>query len=213
MTQKDRGIHEHTGILDFERGREDRITPYAWLDDTALGPWFYVTSEPIKTATHVVGIFADIVAKNGCMMLDIGPKVDGTLPQPSVDVLLGIGEWLRLNGEAIYGTRPWTVYGEGPTKNVAGASFSEEKDKPFSGQDIRFTTKEKALYAILLGWPGRESLITSLPEGKPLWFGRIQHVQMLGVDRSLHWTQDRQGLRVELPQTRPGDHAYVLKIT
>ena len=213
VTQKDRGIHEHTGILDFERGREDRLTPYPWLDDTALGSWFYVAAEGIKSATHVIGIFADIVAKNGCMMLDIGPQVDGTLPQQGVDVLLEIGEWLKTNGEAIYGTRPWTVYGEGPTKNVAGASFSEERDQPFTAQDVRFTTKGKALYAILLDWPEKESLITSLPEGKSLWFGQIQHVQMLGVDEPLQWTQDRQGLRVELPQTHPGAHAYVLKIT
>jgi len=213
VTQKDRGIHEHTGILDFERGREDRVTPYPWLDDTALGPWFYVASEPIKTTPHVIGIFADIVAKNGCMMLDIGPQVDGTLPQPSVDVLLGVGKWLKQNGEAIYGTRPWTVYGEGPTHNVAGASFSEEKDKPFTAQDIRFTTKGKALYAILLGWPGKESVITSLPEGKTLWFGKIRDVRLLGAEQPLHWAQDRQGMRVELPATPPGDHAYILKFT
>ena len=213
VTQKDRGIHQHTGILDFERGREDRITPYPWLDDTALGSWFYVASEGFKSATHVIGIFVDIVAKNGCMMLDIGPHIDGTLPQQGVEVLLGIGEWLRLNGEAIYGTRPWTVYGEGPTRNVAGASFSENKDRPFTAQDIRFTTKGKALYAILLGWPEKESLIASLPADKPLWFGPIQRVEMLGADQPLHWTQGRQGLRVEMPQRRPGDHAYVLKIT
>ena len=213
VTQKDRGIHERTGILDFERGREDRITPYPWLDDTALGPWFYVAAEPIKTATQVIGIFADIVAKNGCMMLDIGPKVDGTLPQPSLDILLEIGHWLQQNGEAIYGTRPWTVYGEGPTKNVAGASFAEEKDRPFTAQDVRFTTKGKALYAILLGWPGKTSLLTSLPEGQPLEFGRIQRVQMLGAGQPLNWRQDREGLHVELPGARPGDHAYVLKIT
>ncbi|SPE33854.1 Alpha-L-fucosidase (fragment) [Acidobacteriia bacterium SbA2] len=213
VTQKDRGIHEHTGILDFERGREDRVTPYPWLDDTALGPWFYVASEPIKSTTYVIAILADIVAKNGCMMLDIAPMVDGTLPAKSVEVLLGIGAWLQSNGEAIYGTRPWSLYGEGPTKNVAGASFAEEKDKPFSAADVRFTTKGQTLYAILLGWPGKESLITSLPEGKPLWFGRIQQVQMLGVDQPLDWTQNHEGLRVELPQTPPGNHAYVLKIT
>lgn len=212
VTQKDRGIHEHTGILDFERGREDRITPYPWLDDTALGSWFYVSSAGFKSATQVIGILADIVAKNGCMMLDIGPKADGTLPQQGVDVLLGIGNWLTVNGEAIYGTRPWMVYGEGPTKNAGGA-FSEEKDKPYTAQDIRFTTKGKALYAILLGWPGKETIIASLPVGKTLWFGPIQQIRMLGWDRPLKWAQDSKGLRVEMPPTRVGNHAYVLKIT
>ena len=110
-------------------------------------------------------------------------------------------------------TRPWTLYGEGQAKNVTGASFSEEKDRPFTAQDIRFTTKGKALFAIPLGWLGKASPVTSLPEGKPLWFGRIQQVRMVGGEQPLRWTQDRQGLHVEMPQTRPGDHAYVLKIT
>ena len=84
-----------TGILDFERGREDAITPYPWLDDTATGPWFYVAAEKIKTPQYVIGILADIVAKNGCMLLDIGPKVDGTLPDESVNLLLKLGNGSR----------------------------------------------------------------------------------------------------------------------
>lgn len=213
VTQKDPGIHEHAGILDFERGRADRITPYPWLDDTALGSWFYVASAGFKSATQVIGIFVDIVSKNGCMMLDIGPKVDGTLPPEEVDVLLSIGRWLKSNGEAIYGTRPWTVYGEGPTRNVGGASFSEQKDKPYTARDIRFTTKENTLFAILLGWLEKEILITSLPSGKPLWFGGIRDVRMLDSDVPLKWSQDRDGLHVESPRSRQGNHAYVLKLT
>ena len=79
--------------------------------------------------------------------------------------------------------------------------------------DIRFTTKGQALYAILLGWPEKQSLIASLPASKPLWFGKIRQVRMLGDDQPLRWTQDGQGLRVEMPQSRTGEHAYVLKIT
>jgi alpha-L-fucosidase len=214
VTQKDRGIHEHTGIFDIEVGHEDGITPYPWLDDSEMSTWFYVAAAHFETATKLIGTFVDIVSKNGCMMLDIGPKVDGTLPQPGVDILLAVGQWLKMNGEAIYGTRPWTVYGEGPTKNLSGgAGYGEDKDKPYAAQDIRFTTKGPALYAILLGWPEKESLITSLPEGKPLWFGKIRQVQMLGIDQPLRWTQDGQGLRVEMPQSRPGEHAYVLNIS
>ncbi|MGH9396939.1 MAG: alpha-L-fucosidase [Terriglobia bacterium] len=212
VTQKDRMIAQHTGILDFERGREARGTAFPWLTDTALGSWFYVANAGFRSTQSTVGILADIVAKNGCMMLDIGPKIDGTLPEDGVEVLLGVGRWLNKNGEAIYGTRPWTVYGEGPTKN-SGGPFSEEKEKPYTAQDIRFTTKNNTLYAILLGWPGRETVINSLPAGTKLWFGLIRAVQMLGTTDPLKWSQEPSGLRVRLPESKPGDYAYVLKIT
>jgi alpha-L-fucosidase len=212
VTQKDRAIAQHAGILDFERGREDRVTPYPWLTDTALGSWFYVASMGFRSTQSTVGILVDIASKNGCLMLDIGPKVDGTLPEEGVEVLLGVGRWLSKNGEAIYGTRPWTLYGEGPTKN-SGGPFSEEKEKAYTPQDIRFTTKNDTLYAILLGWPGRETLIRSLAAGAKLWFGPIRHVQMLGIEGPLGWKQERSGLRVQLPQDKPGEPAYVLKIT
>jgi len=212
VTQKDPEIARRTGTLDFERGREDRVTPYPWLTDTALGSWFYVASAGFRSPQSTIGILVDIVAKNGCMMLDIGPKVDGTLPEEGVKVLLAVGRWLRKNGEAIYGTRPWTLYGEGPTKNPGGP-FSERKEKPYTAQDIRFTTRGNALYAILLGWPGHETVITSLPAGKRLWFGPIQKVQLLGDTTSLKWRQHSTGLRVQLPETKVGEYAYVLKIT
>ena len=130
VTQKDRGIHQHTGILDFERGREDTITPYPWLDDTAIGPWFYVAAEKLKTPEYIVGILSDIVAKNGCMLLDIAPKIDGTFPEESEKILLELGDWLRVNGEAIYGTRPYTVYGEGPHTTWAARVSAKTKTSP-----------------------------------------------------------------------------------
>lgn len=212
VTQKDPAIAQRTGTLDFERGREDRVTSYPWLTDTALGSWFYVASAGFRSPQSTVGILVDIVAKNGCMMLDIGPEVDGTLPEKGVEVLLAVGRWLEKNGEAIYGTRPWSVYGEGPTKNPGGP-FSEQKEKPYTPQDIRFTTKGNVLYAILLGWPGHETKIASLPAGKKLWLGPIRKVQLLGHTAPLKWKQDSNGLRVQLPETRVGEYAYVLKIT
>ena len=200
VTQKDRAIHAHTGILDFERGREDVITPYPWLDDTAIGPWFYVAAEALKTPSYLVGLLADIVAKNGCMLLDIGPKVDGTFPEESEKILLQVGDWLRSNGEAIYGTRPFTVYGEGPTRNVGGAGFSENKDKPFTGQDVRYTTRDNVLYAIILGRPDHTLTLSSVSPQK-LRTGRIQDIQVLGSGEKVAWRPDGKGTRLIIPDS------------
>lgn len=200
VTQKDRALHEHTGILDFERGREDVITPYPWLDDTAIGPWFYVAAAKLKTPGYLIGLLADIVAKNGCMLLDIGPKIDGTFPEESEAILLKVGEWLRANGEAIYGTRPFSVYGEGPTRNVGGAGFSENKDKPFTGQDVRYTTKGKVLYAILLGQPERTITLASVnPQKHPA--GAIHHIHVLGSGEKVAWRPAGDGIALDIPAT------------
>ena len=212
VTQKDSKIHQHTGILDFERGRADAITPYPWLTDTAIGPWFYAAAEPLKTATQLIGVLADIVSKNGCMMLDVGPHVDGTLPPKSVAILLQIGDWLKVNGEAIYGTRPWKIYGEGPTKNGGGASFSEQKDKDYTARDVRFTTRGEALYAILLGWPGSRAIIQTVMEETPLPFGKMRRISLLGSTQSLNWRYTREGLEINLPAQQVGEHAFVLKM-
>ena len=198
VTQKDRAIHEHTGILDFERGREDVITSYPWLDDTAIGPWFYVAAAKLKTPSYLIGLLADIVAKNGCMLLDVGPKVDGTFPEESEAILLKVGEWLRANGEAIYGTRPFAVYGEGPTRNVGGAGFSENKDKPFTGQDVRYTTKGNVLYAILLGRPERAITLTSVnPKTHPS--GAIHDIHVLSSGEKVAWRPAGDGIALDIP--------------
>lgn len=209
VAHKHRNIHEHTGILDFERGREDRLVPYPWLTDTSVGPWFHQESEKFKTEDQLVDVLVDIVAKNGCMLLNVGPRADGTIPDEGRRLLLGMGDWLRVNGEAIFGTRPWTVYGEGPTRQAKGGGFSERADRDFTPEDIRFTTKGDALYAIALGWPadGRV-LVRSLASVA----GKVARVRLLGHAGDLEWSQGEEGLLVRMPAQRPAEHALALEV-
>jgi alpha-L-fucosidase len=141
-------------VYDVERGQFKGIAPRFWQNDTSVSKnsWGYIHAHDYKKVSDIIGDLIDVVSKNGALLLNIGPKPDGTIPESEVEMLRAIGRWLNVNGEAIYDTRPAPIFGEGPTE-VAEGQFTDTKRTPFTGQDFRFTTKGDTLYVIGLAWP------------------------------------------------------------
>jgi len=206
---------EGAAVFDVERGQLKGTRSLFWQTDTAVAKnsWGYVENNDYKTATSLIHDLIDIVSKNGALLLNIGPRPDGTIPEPEQKLLGEIGDWMALNGEAIYGTRPWKVFGEGPTEIIEGA-FNDVKRAAFTAQDIRFTRKAKALYAIVLGWPSSEKLlIRALAEGGKDAPEKISKIELIGNSALLSWKRDRKALTITLPREKPCRHACVFKVS
>jgi len=227
-------------IMDYEReGRAPmELTDWVWQPDDPIQDKFgYVEGLKPGPSSGFVYKIIENVSKNGNYLLNISPKADGTIPQEQQDVLLAIGKWLEVNGEAIYYTRPWVTYGEGPVADAAAEAMVKARAAGFAGringqnmggagvgggglprgggykpQDIRFTTHGDTLYAIVMSWPADEAVITLLASGKPVQ-GKIAKVELLGHAGALEFTQDAAGLHVKFPAEKPCNFAYVLKIT
>jgi alpha-L-fucosidase len=201
---------EGAGTLDIERGQLRGIHATHWQTDTSISndSWGYIEHDTYKSPTFIIHLLADVVSKNGNLMLNVGPRADGTIPQGAQDTLRSIGRWLKANGEAIYGSKPWRTFGEGPTE-VAAGTFQDTKTKPYTAEDFRFTTHGGKLYAIELGWPGKaEATIHSItPEDK------VTRVESVADGRSLSFTQDAGGLHLRLPSRPIGSDAYVYRIS
>jgi len=152
------------------------------------------------------------VSKNGCLLLNIGPRADGSIPEPEQAILREIGGWLAANGEAIYGTRPWTLFGEGPTEVTEGA-FTDTQRSAFTAQDLRFTTQGETLYAIAMAWPEDGQLtIGALAEGAEHYPGAIGAVERVSTGAPLAWTRTAEGLRVDLSGQPPEEHAVAIRV-
>lgn len=202
-----------TAVLDIERGQLANIRNELWQNDTSVTKtsWGYIEGQQYKTVDSLIDDLVDIVSKNGALLLNIGPKADGTIPEPEQAILREIGTWLQRNGEAIYGSRPWKVFGEGPTE-VREGSFTDTERGEFTGADIRFTTQGQHLYATALAWPGAQLRVQALGSGAGYLDRPIQHVSLLGYDAPLHWQQTETALLVDLPSEPVGEHAFVFKI-
>jgi len=211
---------DHTGtmVLDIERGRADRILPAAWQTDTCIGDWHYRRSlfedHKYKTADTVIKMLIDIVSKNGNLMLNIPVRGDGTIDDDESQVLAGLAAWMPANQEAIFGTRPFTDFGEGAPDVKGSANFNENAARPYTAEDIRFTTKGRTLYAFALAWPAAGKVtIRTLAKGGAGYPGEVAKVELLGSKGALTFARDATGLVVNLPAQKPHDYAYALKIT
>ncbi len=210
-------------VADIERGITSKIMSYPWQSETCIGKWHYnrrLYNRPGEYGGYlpprdVIHWMIDTVSKNGTFILNIPGKPDGTIDSKEIAVLDGITAWMQANGEAIYATRPWKVFGEGPNMIKAG-SFQGNSISKLGEKDIRFTSSKdgKTVYAFALGWPSTEVVIESLGLNSPTQPGKIRSVQLVGSSAKVHWKQSAGALRLSLPaEERPtADYAAALKV-
>lgn len=215
VTRKQDDLPLNASIEDYEKGRPAKLMDRWWLTDDTIsrGSWCYTQGLKIKSTARVLHDFIDIVAKRGCLLLNISPKADGTIPQNQKRVLHNLGAWLEVNGEAIYATRPWATFGEGPTRLKKGGHFV--KGVSYTAQDVRYTQSKDGdtLYAIALGWPSDDLVLDQVRVSSP----DEGTVALLGRDGKLTAsTNDEGSVVIDVPNLpkaqRPCEHAFVFKL-
>jgi alpha-L-fucosidase len=196
-------------VIDFEKGQSGVLRPHPWQIDTPFTEhWFYTPDQP-ESGELLVHILCDTVSKNGNLLLNVGLFPDGTIPLDQRRELEVIGDWLAVNGEAIFETRPWITYGEGPSL-VPDGPFNQTRE-PLTPDDVRFTTRGDTLYAIFFGRP--ESGVIQIESLRPTaLIDEVESVEMLGYAGQVEWEQVSTGLRVTVPQDVPEATAYSLRI-
>jgi len=209
---------EGTCGLDLERGMVDRIWAEPWQTDTCIGNWHYRRDISYKSPKIVVDMLVDVVSRNGNLLLNFPLPGSGALDDRELGVLSSLTDWIAVNGEGIYATRPWRVYGEGPSVLSAGdrpgqLAFNESRRVELTPADVRFTAKGKTLYAFVMGWPQGQTRIKALGAKSAHQHSRLRNVEMLGHKGKLQWVQADTELQVKMPSEKPCEHAVTLKIT
>jgi alpha-L-fucosidase len=210
-----------TCVLDLERGVASGIPANPWQTDTCVGDWHYnktvFEEHRYKTPKRVIDMLVDIVSRNGNLMLNFPLPNSGMPDADELKILDEITKWMSVNSEGIYATRPWKAFGEGPVASASpvsgrGPGFNENGRRDLTAQEVRFTTKGSNLYAFVMGWPEKEAVVKALSTKSTVAPFKVKNVELLGFKGKVKWTQDENGLTVQMPPQKPSDHAIALKV-
>jgi alpha-L-fucosidase len=215
INYKNNAYPENVAVYDIERGSTRATKKYPWQTDTSVGKksWGYIDGEDNKKPNEIIDAMIDIVSKNGNLLLNVSPKSDGTITPEQTNVLLEVGKWFNINGEGIYGTRPWDISGEGPTENPAeDVQFNEYSNKGYTAADIRFTSRGDVVYAFCLDLPDEKRITIKSLGLKNNPTKRVKKIDLLGSSEKLTWRQKGDALVINTPSALPCEHAIAFKI-
>jgi alpha-L-fucosidase len=204
-----------TCVLDHERGVLDEISAHPWQADTCIGNWHYQRDLQYKSPKFVIDMLVDVVSRNGNLMLNFPLPNSGMLDDRELHILGEITHWMKVNSEAIYGTRPWKISGAGPSMkspSTTQTDFNEKNRKELTPEDARFTVKGSILYAFVMGEPGNQAVLPALAANNRLCARRIARVELLGFPGELNWLQGDAALKIEMPQAAPCNYAVAFRI-
>jgi alpha-L-fucosidase len=201
-------------VKDFERGAMDSISVDPWQTDTSIGDWYYRTGQKYMTGEQVVQMLVDIVSKNGNLLLNVVQTPEGDLEQDVLDILEVVAKWTPSNGEGIYGSRPWKVYGEGPSmiKQARGIFGGVRDVRPYTSKDFRFTSKGDTVFAFCMGKPEGEIKIGSLGRNTKFNDKKIKKISIMGLDEKIRWTQNADTLVITQPSKLPDWNVVGFKV-